>query len=602
MLKDQISSNNNILIHNLEEATRSITNRDQIVSVIDDLEWPGLSYTSDEKVFTQLIEKVINHTLQGLTMYVRDVNLPAELVNKYDRGMIIKERIFVDASRRVQGMITTHRYAILSNHMVSFEALEEDRNWGLHVANRESRFMVLDVHEYRGKTFIILLHLPDGEDWKMFQTIGIGNLKEELIASSIERLENICDFEAAPELSTDMWLDRCKIPLGIDSKGNFYDINEKLIFLSEHEWAIIDTRTVLKEHPEWRERYAKYAAKIIENEPFIRTMRSRFREWSPLKLYFNVSSALLAKRRVFFSLRYLGQAVADLIGHEEKIMLSTKGYDEKNLRDFDCSIQLNNALWKEKSAGEFRSHFKNRPAIRNKNQRNNDEHRIESLLLSEFSKTKEKMIRNIRPVEIAGVRLQIPTPLKASAKGVVEYASNNGGGIDILARVGTSGHNTRLCVIELKDENTKKEPAEKVLAQALKYSVFIRELLRSDAGTEWYKLFGFSGNVPDKLVIYAVCAMPDINGADISFAGRGYDIEGDVIELHYLYFKETGNKLERVRSSLPIDTGSSNFLINGVFTVQDAQTGLWGAKNIKGEWVILPIHDSEETLRKVEYI
>ena len=587
--------------------------KDQIVNVIDFSEWAGLAFADDEKVFMQKISDVVNRILPGLAMYVRDVNLPDEIANKYKPDMIIMEKAFVDASWRVMGMVTTHRYAILSNHMISFEAYEaEDAKRGMYVANLGSHFLVLEVHEYSGKTLILLLHLPDDDDWKMFQTVSIGNLKEELVASSIERFENKCNIEAVPELTTDEWLDRCSFPLGIDSEGNFHNIYEKLVFVSEHEWTIIETRRVLEENREWRERYASYADAIKDNEPFIKTMRSRLREWSPLKLYLSVSSAVKAKTKVLFSLRYLGQIVADLACDEEKVLLSTKRYETTNLRDFDCPIALANASWKEKNVGEFRSHFKNRPEKRNKGKKSNDEHRVESLLLNEFSKTAEKTVRNIRSVEIAGVRFPMPTPLKASSKGEILYSGEKGGGVDILARVGTSGRNTRLCIMELKDENTKKEPAEKVLAQAIKYAVFIRELLRSDAGEAWYKLFGFSGKIPEKLVLNAVCVMPDIEGADTSFAGEALDIDGDTIELHYMYFKEAENKIVSVKSSLPIDVayeGSdipdkdmSDTFVDGLFACQDTQTGLWGAINEKSEWVILPIHDSEETLHKIEYV
>ena len=61
------------------------------------------------------------------------------------------------------GMVTSHRYAILSNHMGDFREYEHGTNWGLFVA-KHSHFKVIDIYEYNGKTQILLLHLPDDKD------------------------------------------------------------------------------------------------------------------------------------------------------------------------------------------------------------------------------------------------------------------------------------------------------------------------------------------------------------------------------------------------------------------------------------------------------
>jgi len=144
----------------------------------------------------------------------------------------------------------------------------------------------------------------------------------------------------------------------------------------------------------------------------------------------------------------------------------------------------------------------------------------------------------------------MPTPISASKHGVTKYAKQHGGGIDIFARIGTGGRATYLCVIELKDENIKAEPASHVIQQALKYAVFIRELLRSEAGIGWWRLFGFGGAIPNSLKIHAVCAMPDIDNADTSFAGQRIKLDNDEIILDYIYFAESNNTIEHVRTSL----------------------------------------------------
>jgi hypothetical protein len=170
------------------------------------------------------VEEVINRTFPGLTMFVRDVNLPDKIAKKYIPGLIIRERRFVDASHRVMGMITSHRFGILSNHMAHLDEFEPRTNWGLCVANRDSRFKIMTIHEYCNKTLILLLHLPDDEDWKMFQSVIIRHLENFMISTSIERFEEKCNLEAIPELTTPEWLGRCSFPLGMDGAGKFFDL------------------------------------------------------------------------------------------------------------------------------------------------------------------------------------------------------------------------------------------------------------------------------------------------------------------------------------------------------------------------------------------
>ena len=98
--------------------------------------------------------------------------------------------------------------------------------------------------------------------------------------------------------------------------------------------------------------------------------------------------------------------------------------------------------------------------------------------LVEFAKSKsyDKSLVHIQPVKINKQFFQMPTPLKASTRDI-EYAKQYGGGIDIMARIRVKGYasnkNNRLVIFELKDENTKKEPVDKVILQAVAYATFI---------------------------------------------------------------------------------------------------------------------------------
>lgn len=329
------------------------------------------------------------------------------------------------------------------------------------------------------------------------------------------------------------------MPAEIESNKKYFD------------QAIKEAKDLLDSKREWVERYKRYSERIIRNTKNIRNKKNQFNQWTPLYLYMNVGSAQKAANNATFNLRYRGQNVADLeVGGT--ITIKTKKYDNENERDFGCKIKLNNE-WKSKEATEFRKHFKKYP-LRSKTKENkgNEEHRIESMFLTELSETAGKLKHDklhwIQPVKMASTaRFQMPTPFSASRK--LAYAGKNGGGIDILARVGNGPH-TNLCVMEVKDEYSSNEPPQKALAQGLKYATFIRELLRSTSGEDWWKIFGFTGKMPKNLSIHVACVMPfDKNGESEKIAYDSLHLENDTFKLEYIYFKEENNIIKSIETS-----------------------------------------------------
>lgn len=176
----------------------------------------------DNKKEMEILQATINEIFPGLTMFVRDVNLPQELAIRYEPGMIIGEKGFTDASCRIGGMVTSHRYTILSNHMGDLRPFEHGTNWGLFVAQHDAHFKVLDIYKYQGKSQITLLHLPDDERWKLFENVQL-SMEEELILTCRQRFESKCREEVIPELATEEWLARCQFPLGFSNQGDLFE-------------------------------------------------------------------------------------------------------------------------------------------------------------------------------------------------------------------------------------------------------------------------------------------------------------------------------------------------------------------------------------------
>jgi len=171
-------------------------------------------------------EDACNRIFPGLQMFVRDTFLTKETEEKYITGKIIKEPTFCDVSCRVSGIITTHRYAILSNRFVDFSEFEHGTNWGLFVCKRNSFFKVLDVYKIDGKTQISLLHLD--ENWKLFEN-NHSNVEEDIIKMSRERFQNKYNMPPIPELATNTWLERLLYPIGIDLQNEYISLSEEKI-------------------------------------------------------------------------------------------------------------------------------------------------------------------------------------------------------------------------------------------------------------------------------------------------------------------------------------------------------------------------------------
>ena len=74
------------------------------------------------------MEELMNEMLPGLQLFARDINLTPEEVASYRVGEVVRNPAFTDATCRVGGMVTTHRYGILSNHMMDLSYAEHGTN------------------------------------------------------------------------------------------------------------------------------------------------------------------------------------------------------------------------------------------------------------------------------------------------------------------------------------------------------------------------------------------------------------------------------------------------------------------------------------------
>lgn len=160
----------------------------------------------------------ISKTIENLVLVVRDCDLDYKAINKYEKGMIIKENNFTYANYVIGGMTTNCRFAILSNQFKEFSSLNVQK--GLCLANINSRFKILDIFSINGRTQITLLHLPDDERWKAFKDITY-IVEPKLIFFARKNFEATNSLAPIPEQKSEELQKYFASPLGMNNQGQF---------------------------------------------------------------------------------------------------------------------------------------------------------------------------------------------------------------------------------------------------------------------------------------------------------------------------------------------------------------------------------------------
>lgn len=295
---------------------------------------------------------------------------------------------------------------------------------------------------------------------------------------------------------------------------------------------ISTTLHLLAENTEWEERYAKY----IRRNLIRKSSKRPFNKPEGLSLYSSVSGY----KGQTYDLRFDGQSVGIVSCSTEGVMLYPR--NENNKKYVGLDLDKEKYKWVSTDATQFRKHFKDLANSSVDIKLKSPEHRVENRLLKEFSKrtrAEGKALCNIQPITLYGCYFQMPTPIKASEHHP-EYAKQYGGGIDILARVKSSSGESRICVMEVKDENKPSESQSAAMEQALTYAIFIARLLRSKSGQEWWDFFMdrefVSKTIPDKIDIDVVTIMPQ--GETEEYCGEGIEVKelSTVLHCHSLYY------------------------------------------------------------------
>ena len=296
-----------------------------------------------------------------------------------------------------------------------------------------------------------------------------------------------------------------------------------------NEKVIKTSLEILSNNSEWEERYAKYIKYLKDKQP------KRFKKPEGLSVYSSVSGY----KGETYDLRFDGQSVGLVVSRPNKVLLYPR--DEANEKYFGFKLEKERVDWHSSEATKFRRYFRDRANEDSDFKLKSPEHRVENFLLKEFAKRTRKEgkeLTKIQPIKLNDCFFQMPTPLRASDHNPT-YAKQYGGGIDILSRIKLKGE-SRICVMEVKDENKESESQADAMEQALSYATFVVKLIRSKSGQLWWDFFmgreSDSRQIPSNLNIDVVTIMP--TGETKEFANKIIEVSqlNTKFHCHSLYY------------------------------------------------------------------
>lgn len=168
------------------------------------------------------LEEMWKETFSGVRFFYRDADLQNEVFEKYRRGLIIRERAFVDCSYLAGGPAARHRYLLITGKARDLHALAGmDRRYGPAIIQRDAFFKVLDVHELGGHAQVTLLHVPEALVDRL-ATSELNEIEKEMVGAARKDFEESLARPVVEALVKPEWSERVSFPLGLGEGGDFF--------------------------------------------------------------------------------------------------------------------------------------------------------------------------------------------------------------------------------------------------------------------------------------------------------------------------------------------------------------------------------------------
>ena len=217
--------------------------------------------------------------------------------------------------------------------------------------------------------------------------------------------------------------------------------------------------------------YDKQVIIMLEGRTLFEQFKKQIKEYSDTIQFYIKENASFDLSSVLA--KYKGIDIAIITISKENTIISTETYDKNNKEQFNCNTQLKNEDINSIQAKQFLEYFKQDLKLKNKPNKEIQE----SMLMAEFSKKSsyDKLLTGIQPIKYVDT-LYFRIPITINPK-QTEY-------INILARTKVR----KITIVEVLEDS---QDLDTILAQATSKAVFLTNLLHTEQGDKWYKLFGF---------------------------------------------------------------------------------------------------------------
>jgi hypothetical protein len=173
------------------------------------------------------LKAIYNETFSGLKLFYRDTTLSDPLISHYKVGQIIQEKGFTDMSSMGGGLDGNLRYLIASAHPKDLSKFNPDSAKNGHfLLDSIAYFKVLDIYKIGNKTQVFLLNIPDNSLTLLKNSSS--NLEEEIIEKARKKFSDKINSPLVPELQTEKWKERTKLPIGMNDSGELFFDDSKI--------------------------------------------------------------------------------------------------------------------------------------------------------------------------------------------------------------------------------------------------------------------------------------------------------------------------------------------------------------------------------------
>ena len=297
------------------------------------------------------------------------------------------------------------------------------------------------------------------------------------------------------------------------------------------EATITQAQATMNQAKEWQKTYEEQAKTLTENKTLLDQFYKQIKNYEYLQFY--LAGVNPTQDNIFtIQARYLGQPIATIEITKDHTTIST--YDEINKSTYNCDIQLKNQEWNTKETMQFLNFFDKE--IKPKTKIKEQEH-IQAMLLGEFAKTTSynKQLIGIRPITYSNLFYPIP---------IILNPNEEPGYIDILTR-------TKVRKLTIVEPMNEKQTPEMVLANATSKAIFLLNLLHTEQGQQYYKIFGFHGRLTQHTTIKVCLAIPkQLKSKSKEFEPFELKVDTDSIEYHYMTYDTDGTQITSINTTL----------------------------------------------------